>query len=155
MGITIEGDADTLTRKLGNMRRRVQNPTRAWRSVGRFLSMQVNRQFVTEGAHFGRKWKPLKPAYRLWKIRNGYGRKILVQTGEMKRSFTGRPMAIEEYMGNTAVFGSDNIKAIWHHNGTHRNGKQVNPARPILIITREVRDGVRDKLADYVLGKDG
>lgn len=151
-GITVKGTRG-IKQRIRGIQVRASNPQKAWPSVGAYLSRVANKQFTTEGAYLGKPWQPLKPAYRLWKIRNGYSRKILVQTGVMKRSFTGRPMDIEEYRGNSAVFGSSNQKAVWHHHGTRRNGKRVNPPRPILYVTPEVRSDIRDILAKHVVGR--
>jgi phage virion morphogenesis protein len=151
-GITVSGTRGVKQRIRG-IKVRASNAERAWPSVGAYLSRTANKQFTTEGAYLGKPWKPLKPSYRLWKIRNGYSRKILVQTGDMKRSFTKRPMAVEEYAPGFAIFGSDNQKAVWHHNGTRRNGKRVNPPRPILYVTPQVRKDIRDILAKHVAGR--
>lgn len=154
MGMKIkEKNKGAVKRRLRLIDKRADNPEGAWPRVGSYLSRQVRRQFVTEGSHFGKKWRPLKKSYRLWKVRHGHSRKILVQTGSMRDSFTRRPMAIEEYQGKSAVFGSDHRLAKFHQYGTRRHGKQVNPPRPMLIITKEVRQDIRDILAKYVTGK--
>jgi phage virion morphogenesis protein len=141
--------------RVNKIRKRVQDPSDAvWRQVGSYLSKQVDRQFITEGAHLGPSpWQPLKPAYRMWKIRHGYSRKILVQTGELRRSFTSRPMGIEEYHGQYAIFGSDLQKAVWHQYGTERHGKRVNPPRPMLVVNPDVRRDIKDILTNYIVGK--
>lgn len=154
MGMTIkEKNKGAVKRRLRTIEKRADNPEGAWPRVGAYLSRNVRRQFVTEGSHLGRKWKPLKKSYRLWKVRNGYGRKILVQTGSMRDSFVKRPMAIEDYRGRSAVFGSDHPLAPFHQYGTRRGGKRAIPARPMLIITKEVRQDIREILAKYVTGK--
>lgn len=132
------------------IRGRAEDVSRVWPSVGQYLSREVRKQFVTEGAHFGTPWKPLKPAYRLWKIRNGFSRKILRRTGELLQSFTGRPMDIERYQRQEARFGSDLDKARWHNFGTKRNGKRVNPPRPILKVTPAVRREVKNIVQDWI-----
>lgn len=148
------GDKD-VSRKIRAYGKRAENiPPRVWQRVGAYMSRVSRQQFTSEGARLGRKWKPLKPEYRLWKIRSGFNRKILVQTGAMRQGFTGRPMDIEEYHKNSATFGSSNQKAIWHHYGTRRNGEQVNPPRPILVVTPEIAKDVRDILADHVAGRN-
>lgn len=150
---TISGDRD-VSRKIRAYGTRAEDVSKAWPRVGSYLSRAVRQQFVTEGVRFGKPWKPVKPAYRLWKIRNGLSRKTLVATGAMRQSFVGRPMDIEEYRGNTAVFGSSDPKAVWHHYGTRRDGKRVNPARPILVITNDVAKDVRQILADHITGRN-
>jgi phage gpG-like protein len=139
--------------RFNGMSMRAKDVSRAWPHVGSYLSRAMMRQFVTEGKYLGRPWKPLQPDYRLWKIRNGYSRKILVQTGQMRKTFTSRPMDIEQYRGNRARFGSSDQKAVWHHYGTRRNGKRVNPPRKILVVNKRIRRDVRDILAKYI--RDG
>lgn len=141
-------------KKIRLVQRRVQNPSGVWPKVGQYLSYTANRQFVTEGVYLtGKRWAPLKPDYRLRKLRAGLGRKILVGSGDMKRSLTSRPMDIEIYAGSEATFGSSDPKVIWHHHGTHRNGKRVNPPRPIMPFNREVKKDVAEILKAYVRGE--
>lgn len=132
------------------IRNRVEDVSPAWPSVGQYLSRSVRKQFVTEGSHFGTPWKPLKPFYRLWKVRNGFSRKILRRSGELMQSFTGRPMDIERYGRQEARFGSDLDKAKWHHGGTKRNGRRVNPPRPILKVTRDVQRDVKEIIENWI-----
>jgi phage gpG-like protein len=147
--MTIRGDKQ-VKRRLEELGDRARSVEKAWPSVGSYLSRQVNQQFVTEGARFGKKWRPLKPEYRLWKMRHGFSRKILVKTGQLRREFTGRPMDIEEYKGNSATFGSSSDVAGWQHRGTFRNGKRVIPPRPILVVTKDIRVDVKRILLRYI-----
>lgn len=141
--------------RISAIKKRAGDVSGAWPSVGAYLSRVATRQFVTEGAYLGRPWAPLKKEYRLWKIRNGYGRKILVRTGGLRNEFTGRPMQLEVYEGNRARFGSTSELAGWHHKGTRRNGKQVNPPRPILYVTPGISKDIRDILAKRIVGRRG
>lgn len=135
------------------IKRRAGDVSGAWPSVGAYLSRVATRQFVTEGKFLGRPWAPLKSEYRLWKIRSGYSRKILVKTGGLRNEFTKRPMQLEEYSGNTAHFGSTSDIAGWQHKGTTRNGKPHIPARPIIYVTPTVSKDVRDILAKRIIGR--
>lgn len=151
-GVTIRGRGIGNTkRKLRTYERRVDNVRAAWPRVGRYLASVTRRQFTTKGAFLKTPWKPLKPEYRLWKVRNGYSRAILIQTGDMRSTFTSRPMDIEEYHSNYAVFGSSHPLARYHQYGTRRNGKRVLPARKILVTNKMVRSEVRDIVADYII----
>lgn len=135
------------------MARRADHPEAAWEEIGEMLSDAVENQFRTDGAWFGTPWAPLTPAYLARKLSRGFPRDILIATGEMKRTFTGRPMDVEIYRGKTATYGSNNQKAKWHHGGTKRNGRQVNPARPILKATpREARAAARIMLRHIMKG---
>lgn len=155
MSMNVQGVAlKTAKRDLKGLIQRSQNTNRMWRKVGSYLSMATRKQFATEGGYHGKPWRPLKPDYLQWKIRNGYSRKTLVQTGAMKASFVSRPMSIEKYYGNYAVFGSDNELAKFHQYGTRKDGKQINPPRPILVGSRRVKRAIRDIVQDYLAGND-
>lgn len=133
---------------------RTRRPTPAWPKVGVVMNKAVAKQFATKGAYFGTPWKPLTPRYLSWKLAHGFPRDILIMTGQMRGTLVSRPMNIEEYMGNRAVFGTSNQKAIWHHHGTRYRGQQVNPPRPILKATQPLAEDVADVLAEYIMGRD-
>lgn len=150
--ITIN-DAEITKRRLRAMKERINNPDRAWPRVGRYLSITTNKQFATKGAYLGTPWAPLQPDYLLWKVANGYPRATLVMRGDLKQSLTGRPMGIERYNGKSAVFGSGDRKFIWHQKGTKRNGRQVNPPRPMIVLTPTVRAEITDIMRRYIRGR--
>jgi phage virion morphogenesis protein len=152
VGIVIK-PAEISKRRLRRMQDRIDNLDRVWPRVGRYLSGQVRRQFSTRGAHMGTPWAPLKPEYLLWKVANGYPRSTLVMRGDLKNSFVQRPMSVEIYRKDTAVFGSDDPKAVWHQYGTKRNGKQVNPPRPMLVFTTEIKSEMVDIVRRYIRGR--
>ena len=140
-------------RRLKAVARRAENPEGVWPRVGQYLSFTANRQFVTEGMYLlGRPWKPLTSKYRLRKIRMGGSRKILRFSGDMASTLTSRPMSIEQYSGDTATFGSRDPKVAWHHRGTYRDGKRVNPPRPILPFNETVREDIKEIMIAYVTG---
>lgn len=140
-------------RKIRAIRERVEHPEPGMVAVGRVVARDVRRQFSSSGSFFGTPWSPLKPDYRVWKAAHGYPRNILVMSGEMRDSFTAYPMGITEIDGQRARFGSSNQKAVWHQYGTHHNGKQVNPARPILFVNPILVKHVRDTLARYIIAR--
>ncbi len=133
--------------------KRIKNPAPVWVKVGSYLAAVNRKQFATHGAYLGKPWKPLKPEYLQWKIKNGYSRKTLMQTGAMRLSFVSRPVAIEKYYKKSAVFGSDNRLAPYHQYGTFRNGKRAIPPRPIMYKNRQTVRAVKSILADHIAGK--
>lgn len=145
--------AEITKRRLRAMGRRIENPEPAWPRVGRFLSMVVRRQFATKGAYLNTPWKPLRPEYLLWKVANGYPKQTLVMDGTLRSTFVGRPMDVETYKGASATFGSNSDLAVWHQRGTYRNGKRVNPPRPMLVVNDHVAEEVTDILRRYVRGR--
>lgn len=151
MTITIRGTRPRqIAAHLKQIGDRSKNVSRVWPSVGAYLSREVRKQFVTEGAHFGRPWRKLRPEYLAWKRQHGFSGKILRQTGGLMKDFTGRPMDIERYSNDDAWFGSNNPKSAWHHYGTRRGGKRINPPRKILVITKDVREDINDMFKNYV-----
>jgi phage gpG-like protein len=137
------------------MANRAEDLTPAWPKVGRYFSRQIRRQWSTRGKHFGTPWKPLARRTRLEKTRLGFGRIPLVRTGKLRESFIGRPMDIETetYKPQSATFGSGLSKAVWQQKGTHRNGKQHIPPRPILKIGPEQSAEVADILRRHIMGR--
>lgn len=151
MGMTITGDKKVAF-NLRKVARSADNIEPVWARFGLYLSRQVARQFSSRGAFFGTPWKPLTAKYRLAKRRSGGGSRLLVQSGQLRESFVGRPMRIEKYMGDSAEYGSDLDKAIWHQRGTHRNGKRVNPPRPMLVVRPQHRKFLKRLLKAHILG---
>jgi phage gpG-like protein len=145
-------NVDGVLRRFHSIASKSQDMTPVWPKVGSYLSNEVRQQFATQGLHFGTPWKPLTPAYARRKRKMGGG-KILVLSGDLRRSFVGRPMDIEVYSKDRARFGSSRPTAIWHQKGTHRNGKRVNPPRPMMRVTKKVRSDVRKKMADHIMSR--
>jgi phage virion morphogenesis protein len=155
MGIKITGNGLTVTKhNVKGVIHRVNNPNPMWKKVGSYLSMVNRKQFATHGAYLGKPWKPLKPEYLQWKVKNGYSRKTLVKTGALKISYTSRPMSIEKYMGDSAIYGSDNELAGYHYYGTRRNGKRAIPPRPVMRNARKVSKAIKAIATDYLMGNN-
>lgn len=149
--IVVTGRGVNSKRKLNGYKRRTSIPTPAWRKVGALISREVRLQFATRGGNFGTPWKPLTPEYAARKKAMGFPRQILVMSGKMRNSFTQRPMDIERYQGQRAVFGSNERKVAWHQYGTRRNGKRVNPPRPMLKLTPVLRRKIVKAVESYIV----
>ncbi len=152
----ISGDRE-VRELLRAMRERARDAGPAWPKVGDYIADQVGRQFDSEGAHFGTPWDPRRPDYgpraRMggepgWDaLRPDFGHgPLLVQTGELRRSFTSRPMSVERYEPTRAVFGSDDYRAPFHQHGT-----DDTPARPILLATDLMAQDASAILARYIV----
>lgn len=154
MTITVDRQAiSRVKRQMRGIAKRSKNVTPAWPRVGSYLSAAERRQFATEGAYMGTPWQPLAPSTVARKAARGFGgRKILVETGAMRSGFTGRPMDIETYSAQQALFGSAGQVARWQHFGTHRNGKQAIPPRTIMKVTPVIAHGVAEVIAGYIIG---
>lgn len=140
-----------VSNRIKDLSKRSRDVSPVWPKVGSYLSHANRKQFTSRGAYYDTPWKPLKPEYRRWKLRSGYGRRTLVLTGAMKASFTTRPMSIERYYKKSAVFGSTSELAIFHQYGTRRNGKPAIPARPIMKTTPKVRKTINSMIEYYVV----
>jgi phage gpG-like protein len=142
---TIEGDR-RVKQLLSEMADRTRGVYHVWPKVGDVIAGALDKQFESEGAYFyARKWKPLQPDYLAWKIRNGYDPRRLHQTGAMRRSLTSRPMSLENYFGNRAVFGTRDRKAAFHQNGT-----RFMPKRQIIRVTEDLADDVSSVIAKWI-----
>lgn len=137
-------------RKLRGMEARAKNLSPVWPKVGSLIANMNRLQWATDGAYYGTPWQPLSPDYLQWKVSNGYSGSLLVMTGGMRASFTSRPMRIEQYRGNSAVFGSDYWLAKFHHYGTFRNGKRAIPPRKLMVASERMQSGVAAVIAQYV-----
>lgn len=142
---TIKG-VDPVVVRFKEYQKRIKTLRRAWRSVGRYLSGEFRKQFTSQGAYFGKPWAPLDPQYRAWKSVHYPGRKILVQSGSLRDSLTHRPMGVERYHLDSAEFGSDDPKAIFHQRGTRRG----IPPRPMVVVNQKMRTDITDILAKYI-----
>lgn len=141
----ITGDRRVMT-LLRQMADRTRSVEPAWPRVGDVFAENMAMQFDTEGAHLGgRPWAPLSPKYLAWKVKRGLDPRRLHATRQMMLSLTSRPMAVEQYFGNRAVFGTDDEKAHWHQNGT-----SMMPRRQIIRVTDDLADDVNSVLARYI-----
>ena len=141
----IEGDRRVRTLLL-QMADRTRGVEPAWPAVGDVIAENMALQFTSEGAHLnGRGWAPLSPKYLAWKVSKGLDPRRLHATRTMMLSLTSRPMAVEQYFPNRAVFGTDDEKAAFHQNGT-----DVMPRRQIINVTEDLADDVNSVLARYI-----
>jgi phage gpG-like protein len=103
--------------------------------------------FKSEGRYLGVNWKPLKPEYLRWKIKEGFSEKKLHKTTTLSRSFTYK---IEDHK---VVIGT-NVKS-------DRNGfpysvamefgtRRGVPARPFMAPTKEELEKRLPAIADRV-----
>ena len=145
LSATIEG-SELVDRLMAQMADRTGDVSPIWPKVGDVVVDNMARQFDTEGAHFlGRQWSPLKPEYLAWKIRKGLDPRRLHATGDMRRSFTTRPMDVEEFYPDYAVFRSNDAKAPFHQSGTRNM-----PARRIFAMTEDFSDEITQVVARYI-----
>lgn len=139
-----------VVRTLRGMDQRVDDLTPVWPRVGAIIARANAKAFATKGASTGRPWKPLAASTVEQKLREGH-RAMLVKSGAMKRSFTGRPMGVELYFGKQAKFGPAGILPEWQQFGTHQNGRRHIPPRLIQKLNKEDRKAIKDMVARWIV----
>lgn len=145
--VTVRGDQlDSVQAMLD----RLQDLVPLWRRIGDTIADREARQWGTDGAAEGTPWRPLNPHYVRWKVQHHFDQRILRQRGDLRASVVGRPMAIERYEGNSAVYGTDDDKAAWMKFGTTRNGQEHVPARPFLVVNDELTSTVTSKTRAFL-----
>ena len=103
---------------------------------------RIDKAFESKGGSIGKRWKPLSPAYAIWKGRHFPGRPLLVLKGRMKRSLTdstSRDMIFSRKGGRQLIIGTRVRYAKFHQYGTSKM-----PARPFI----KVDQGVANKFAE-------
>ena len=148
MPIHLEG-TDQIQLRIDRMKRGVRDISPASVPIARYLGTQVRQQINSKGAHMGTPWAPLKPSYLKWKINNGFPRTILVKTGDLRKSFVRPSDFIDSKYPDRLTFRSKDLKAIFHQQGSGHL-----PKRPILVLTQEIKTGVREIVAGIVFDND-
>jgi len=88
--IDINGDTRIagIMNELGDV---ISNPKESLKEIEGLIIKEVGKQFETEGARLGLKWKKLATATVIAKARAGYGEKgILERTGRLKKGFKSK-----------------------------------------------------------------
>ncbi|HEX5782342.1 MAG TPA: phage virion morphogenesis protein [Solirubrobacteraceae bacterium] len=150
VGVTVTGDEELLA-ALRAMRRRALDMSPALRDVGDLLRLHFKAQFATEGAQGGKKWAPLTPKYAAWKLKRVGPQPILQFSGDLVKSFTSKPMAVEEVGPREARFGSDVRYAVFHQFGAPRANLV---ARPPIVVTHGLQAEVNRLLIEHIVGAE-
>lgn len=138
MTVHIRIEASGLAEKrIARIRKRAEKPHPALEKVGSYLRGTYRKQFATQGAYSGKSWQPLKPSYAVWKLKAGYKGKILVRSGDLRRSYLGSQESYMKIGPMSAEFGSDSRIAKFHQFGTksRKTGKKILPARKVVVKT--------------------
>lgn len=144
--INVNGEKRVANR-LRAVSRRVRDTSPVLAQLPEVFEDHVDRTFDTQGASIGDRWKPLTRPYTAWKVSKGGGGP-LVLSGGLKSSFSGGRHHIEVMGKNSIRWGTNHPLARLHHSGSP--GKRV-PSRPILIVTRELREEVQRKVRDHIM----
>ncbi len=116
--------------------------------VSDFFALE-GQQFATEGG-LGRPWPPLSPVYAAWKAKHFPGQPILVRTGRLRASLTGRNAdTVEVQEPQLLRIGTRVPYARFHQTGTSRM-----PPRPPIVLTEAVKDRWCRLIHAYLKGGD-
>lgn len=153
MPVVIRGNAHKLARSLVQVSDRAQDLRPAWLKVGKYISSQTYEQFRSAGKKHGTPWKPLTREYAFRKRAAGFSGGILVRKGGLRRSFLWPDLILTNKKAY-AEFGSELDTAKWHQYGTRKDGKQINPPRPMLVVTPLVRRRIARLVAEHIVEVD-
>lgn len=116
---------DKLTRKVRAMQRRAQDVSPAWEALLDWFVEQNQAQFLTRGGRYRDPWPPLAQSTVDQKFRQGWPLDPLIRTGDLVRSLTHRPLAIEHITGREVRAGTDVSYARFHQTGTRRMPQRI------------------------------
>lgn len=151
---------DELLAVLDARKRCLEDMSQFWASVGEYLVKRTIRNFEREESPAGEKWVPWADRDAILKRRpksKNRGKmkkgppKILVSTGDLRRSVTSREKdknAIFYALKDRLIFGSKLPYAATHQFGDSRNGRNI-PARPYFGVTDKDREEIKRMMRDY------
>ncbi len=114
--------------------------------IAESLIQAVGRQFLTEGAAGGSRWRPLNPAYARWKDAHFPGRPLLVATGRMRAAALDKRRAVS-VGAHRMVYEIHDPKAAYH-----QRGQGANPQRKLVELDLGVRRSWDRIVAEWVDG---
>lgn len=125
--------AKKVTHDLERLRINGMSTKPAMAQIAQVITDANRDQFRQQGAHYGNRWAPLSPAYKLYKTRVRPGRPILMFDGRLKKHTA--PVLAK----NAGIYRVNNRKAEvgLHYSQvpyakSHQEGTKRMPARPIM-----------------------
>lgn len=132
LGLSIEG-VRQVSIAFDVIGRQLDDFTRPLNEVKGLMLGAIAKNYETEGAWFGVKWKRLNKAYERVKSVRYAGRQILEKTGLMKRSFYG------DVGRKSLIIGNDVAYFKFHQS---KKPRRVLPRRIMLKIHRREREEI-------------
>jgi len=123
-----------------------------WRTLVRELWAFEREVFARRGAHEGlQAWANLRKRYWRRKMKQFPAAGILVRTGDLVRSLTGRGTgAIARMYADRLIFGTAIPYAIYHQTGYRaRDGSRV-PARPPLRLSERMKTRIVERMRGHL-----
>lgn len=128
--VSIDGQ-EVVLRALDRVMRDAEDWREAWDECETLFHQIEARQFGSQGGRGGSPWQPLSKAYAKWKTLKFPGKPLLVLTGKLKASLTGRSAdSIHDAQKDSLTLGSSLAYGDYHQRGTRKM-----PARPPIVIT--------------------
>ncbi len=135
-----------VSRMLDGVSLRAQDMRPVWAVIAGDWGRIMARQFETEGG-LGRPWAALSPMYAAWKATHFPGAKILVRTGKLRESLTGRTGdTVDERDRDSLKLGTSVPYAGYHQTGT----KRPMPPRPPVVLPEAVKDRWARAIHEFV-----
>lgn len=118
------------------------------RETHEHLRQVIGEQFASEGAHSGRRWQDLSPAYAKAKADHyGEGRPILVASGDLRAAWLARqPLQLTSH---SLVMGPREGSDEETRSLVHQTGAGHMPQRKILDLTLDDKRGIDRIFATY------
>lgn len=132
--LTFDVDGDTqVMRGFSRFGEHVKDLSAAFREIAQDFHKGEAQQFQSAGGYGAGGWTPLAPSTIERKQRSGYPLDILVRTGELRESLSGRGKgSIETIQPLEMHLGTSSHSAVFHQRGTSRM-----PARPVIMLPEE------------------
>lgn len=142
--IEVQG-AEELKAAFTDLAHKTGDLTPIWPAIAEIFYERERALFSSEGEG---QWVQLSPSYGAWKSKHHPGLPLLVLTGNLRESMTGKgsPFSVYETTPHSLSVGSSVPYAIFHQLGTSKM-----PARPPIIID----DATTQKMLDVVTAELG
>lgn len=141
MNLDITFDTKKMDATINKMVSGVINPRPFWNKVESYMDDFIDSTFMSQGVNLAGNWKALAKSTVQGRSRRGYGAgNILINTGKLKSSVKKQSSTNSEMR-----FGSKVPYYKYHQLGTRKM-----PQRQILGINNEIRNKMRDYLAEFI-----
>lgn len=147
--LSVKGD-EQLQRSFSRFADGIDDLSEPFREVARdFREVVERKQFDSEGAYGSGGWEPLSPKYAEWKGRNYPGRPIMVLSGDLRESLTGRnKWTIEDIQPLQLRLGTADPIAGYHQEGTSRM-----PQRRLIDLREDDKSRWMKIIHEYLVGR--
>jgi len=147
MSFEFEGDVQ-LGRALSRFENAVVNLQPFFTQTATFLETSVGKQFSSQGGRTGG-WAPLSPSYAAWKAVNFPGAPLMVATGALRASLSGRSSdSIREVRRDQLKWGTRVGYA-----GVHQRGSGNMPQRRVVDLVNDDRRDIMKSLHRRVISE--